>query len=278
MDILKQLAEYTESIRDGLGNLTLIIFFVIFVYMFFSDFLGILRLAKMVLDVYRSDKKEYIINHIKLLLKTKGEFVLKITQFEYINAYYGEKTYNIIKKYWFNAETENEYGVISKQKATFYIDLQKACVEGKEQLEVLAVTLSLFIVQNIDLYNKRDHYIIVGQSNGNILLANRVANILGLPFIIVGDLAGKKDAIFGDFKNTDKPIIVDDILFTGTLLVKNLRTLYDNKLICKNICVIVQRSLAYQEQLAHFKNEKLTDIQTDFLYSFLDQDIQGIAE
>lgn len=274
-DFFAKASEVLSSIQNGLGNVLTIILFFIFLCMFIGDFIGIIKLAKMVFNVYRSSEKDKIIRHIDCLLKMKGELISKITQFEYMNTWYEARAKSIIKKYTAKTDKEIEYGIISKRKTTYYTDLQKACVESNEQLEILAVALSLYITQHINLYDQKKQYIIAGQSSGNILLANRVASILGLPFIIIGNLAGKEEAIFGDFKKNEEPIIVDDVLFTGTMLVKNLKILEDKGLICKKIYVVVRRSLAYEECLAQYKNTVQVDIQSDSLYTFLDSDFEA---
>lgn len=268
---MDKVIEYISEIQSFLGYLILIVLFCIFVYMFVSDFKGICKLAKMVLDIYRSDKKDYIISHISFLLRTEGSFAKKITDFEYIKTWHQKQVVEIIKKYTAKNEKEEEYGVLEQRKALFYTDLQKACVENNQQLETLAFALALHIVTELDVYSDTS-YILVGQADGNVLLASKVASILGLRYLIVGNLAGKKENIFGSYYKSDKAILVDDILFTGSMLVNNLDILYKSELQCAHIVVVMKRSLVYQESLAKFTNKVGYDIEVSSLVTWLDND------
>lgn len=266
---MDKIIQSISKVQSFLGNMILVILFLIFIYMFVSDFKGICKLAKMVLDIYRSDKKNQIISHIKFLLRTKGDFIDKITTFEYIKTWSQKQVNEIIHKYTIKNEKEEEYGVVKQKKAIFYTDLQKACVESNQQLDTLAFAVALLIATELDVYGDTS-YIVVGQADGNILLASKVASILGLRYLIVGNLAGKKKNIFGSYYKSDKAIVVDDILFTGAMLINNLDILYKSGLQCTNIVVVMRRSLAYQETLAKFTNKVGFDISVSSLVTYLD--------
>ena len=218
------LKDIIKSIQDNLGDITLYLLFALFIYMFFCDVKDFLSMLVMVLKIYRSDKKNEIIRHINCLLKANAEYVDKITNFQYIRTWYEHKLDDTIKEYTTRQEKESKFGVKEKKKSVYYTDLQKACIEDENDLDIIAFSIALLIINKIDIYDKSS-YFIVGQSDGNSILARRVASILGLRFVIVGNLAGKEDVVFGKYYPSEKAILVDDIIFTGSMLIENLRTL-----------------------------------------------------
>lgn len=274
-EVMDKIEEIFRNILTNIGTIPIIILFLITIWIFISDFTTACKMAKMVIDIYRSGKKEHIISHIGFLLKTNGDFLQRITDFEYIKTWQKEQVKEIIQKYTDKNEGDMLYGVVEQRKAQYYTDLQKACLDNNQQLDALAFSIALLITTELNIYGKNTSYAIVGQADGNVLLANRVATILGLKYFIIGNLAGKKDKIFGDYGQKDKVILVDDILFTGTLLTQNLNILHKNGLQCTHIVVILRRSLAYQEVLAKFINEKGYDILVKSIFTYLDNDFDS---
>lgn len=266
------LTKIISVIETFLGDITLYLFFALFLFMFLCDIKTFLKMVWMVLKIYRSDHKQKLIHHVNFLLKTDSEFVEKITSFEYFRTWYNHQLDETVKKYTEIPKDSGEYGIIAKKKAKYYTDLQKACVENKESLDVIAFSVALSIAQEIDIYGK-ESYIIVGQAGGNILLASRVATILGLRFVIVGNLAGKKDNIFGTYYGAEKAIFVDDVLFTGTSMIEGIKTLNSHNIQCNNVFVALIRSYAYQEPVACYIKETNNNIEVKAVRTYLDCDM-----
>lgn len=253
-----------SSIKSIAGDAVLIMLFALFIYMLFNDLMGGLKLIIMVLRLYHSSNKTLIIKHIQSLLKVKGEFIGKVVNYEYIKTISASKLDAIIRNYTTIETEKKEFGIASKAMTKYYTDLQKACVDNKEQLD--------------KTYNDLSHCIVVGQSEGNVLLANRVANILGLRFIIVGALAGKDCSIFGTIHKKDKAIIVDDIVFTGGLLEKTISTLEASSIPCFRIFALLKRSNVCQEKVAQIGQKYGKEITVVAMKTILDNDMREIFE
>ena len=262
-------------LQNKLGNITIIVLFVLFIFMFISDGIDFLKMVWMVLRVYSSKQKQQLIKHINYLLKADADFVDRVTNFDYLNTWYGNKVDSIIKSSTTKQENNTLYGVVSQKEALYYTDLQKTCIDDKNSLDALAFSLALLISKTVSLYDKKT-YFIVGQAGGNSILASRVAAILGLRYVIVGSLAGKKSKLFGTYFNSESAIIVDDILFTGAMLIENLNILMENSIDCELVAVALIRSLAYQEQLAKFSIEHSKSVEVITLRTYLDKDMDTL--
>jgi len=275
---MEEILTTLSNIKNVAGDIILVFFLCLFAYMFIFDTIDIFKMIAMVLRVYRNKNKSNIIKHINFLLRVKGEFIEKVTSFEYIHTSYSGQLDSIIKKYTTVSSEANEHGVKTKLSTKYYTDLQKACVDSKEQLNVLAFSIALEVVQDDLTYQNLNKYVIVGQSGGNVLLANRVANILGLRFAIVGTLAGKDASIFGSIGKGDRALLIDDILFTGGMLTETISILEDNLLPCDKIFVVLKRSTVYQERLSQVCIKYDKEIHTISVKTILDADMNKMFE
>ena len=273
--VLFDLKSTLISVKGILSDVILYTILALFLFILLCDLKDFFPMAFMVLRLYHSKKKADLIKHIKYLLKANPEFVDKVTNFDYIRTWYEHKLVDTVKKYTTVQQKEAEYGVKEKKRTPYYIDLQKACVEDESSLEILAFSIALLIVNEIGIY-KSPSFFIVGQAGGNSILARRVASILGLRFVIVGSLAGKKDVVFGKHYPFEKAILVDDILFTGSMMIENLRTLKAHNIICDHIVVAIIRDLSYQKYLAGFCIENSCEIIVHKIHTYLDDDIKAL--
>ena len=264
-----------SNLQEKLGNVTIIVLFVLFIIMFISDVIDFVKMVWMVLRVYMSKQKHQLIKHVDYLLRADADFVDRVTNFDYLKTWYGNKVDSIIKSSTTRQENNSKFGVVVKQEACYYTDLQKVCIDDKNSLDALAFSLALEISKRVNLYDKKA-YFIVGQANGNSILANRVAAILGLRYVIAGTLAGKQSKLFGSFFNNESAIIVDDILFTGTMLIDNLNILVENGIDCELVAVVLIRSLVYQEYLAKFCIENKKSVDVISLKTYLDEDMVAL--
>ena len=112
-------------------------------------------------------------------------------------------------------------------------------------------------------------------SNGNILLAKEVSKYLELPMVIAGDIAGKKDTILGEYCSGENCIIVDDIAFTGTMIIRALEIL-KKELNCIGIFVILRRSNRCDKELAEYNLKNQTNIKIIAVKDLLDKDLDNI--
>lgn len=259
-------------LQDKMGNITIIVLFALFIFMFISDGIDFAKMVWMVLRVYNSKQKHHLIKHINYLLKADADFVDRVTNFDYLNTWYGNKVDSIIKNSTTKQEKETKFGVVEQKEALYYTDLQKTCIDDKNSLDALAFSLALLISKTVSLYGKKS-YFIVGQAGGNSILASRVAAILGLRYVIVGSLAGKKSKLFGTFFESESAIIVDDILFTGTMLIESLNILLENNVACEWVAVVLIRSLAYKEPLAKFSVDHTKSVEVIKIKTYLDEDM-----
>ena len=140
-----------------------------------------------------------MLDYFSFLLTANDKLLKEIISFNMLFRNLETQLNLIIKKYTTITSETVKYGIYDKVETKYYLDLQKACIENNSYLEKLALILSFNIIQNSESYKQGKISQLCAQASGNIILAHKVSEILGIPLLIVGTLEGKQNTIFGDF-------------------------------------------------------------------------------
>jgi len=222
--------------------------------------------------LFRKNKSD-LLDYFSFLLTANDKLLKEIISFNMLFRNLETQLNLIIKKYTTITSETVKYGIYDKVETKYYLDLQKACIENNNYLEKLALILSFNVIQNSDSYKQGKISHLCAQASGNIILAHKVSEILGIPLLIVGSLEGKQNTIFGDFCSNDVVIIIDDICSSGGMLRNSLNILHDSQLKIESIYTIIKRNTKCEIEVASFSDKIGQEIKIIPFKTLLDDEL-----
>lgn len=261
--------EYLDVVIPVLVGIVLLYFLIYHL----KDFLFTVRVF---FKTFRNEMRSEVLRYIDNLLSMNPEVVKRVITHDVIVKSLTFNLKNLVKEYTAVYRKEQSFGIYKKVATKYYLDLQKPCVSDKHTLERLGALLSFHIIENCPLYLRAVINRIVAQACGNILLASKVSEILGIPLLIAGNLEGKENAIFGNWEKGENIIIVDDIVSSGGMLIKSLEIVEDSGLNCEYIFALVKRTTQCDVEIAKFCTAKGKEIKLIPYMTLLDHDMENI--
>ncbi len=260
---------------NDVAPLLLLLVTLIFLFIHLNDFA---RTVWIFIRLLFKKNKNDILDYFSFLLKADKKLAKEIMSFNMLFNNLDTQLNSIIRENTFvNAENE-KYGIYDKVETRYYVDFQKACIKNCQNLEKLALILSLNVIQNCDLYRKGEINHLCAQAFGNIILAHKVSEILGIPLLIVGTLEGKQNTIFGDFNPKDRVIVLDDISSSGGMIRNTLKILLENDLDFENIYTLLKRSTKCDIEVAKFSDSVQKEIKIISYKTLLDNELADIIK
>lgn len=255
--------------------LLLLLIALVFLFIHLNDFI---RTAWIFTRLLFKKNKNDILDYFSFLLRAEKKLAKEIISFNMLFYNLDTQLNSIIRNNTIINDKPEKYGIYDKVETRYYVDFQKACIKNTHNLEKLALILSLTVIQNCELYRKGEIIHLCAQASGNIILANKVSEILGLPLLIVGSLEGKQNTIFGDFNSNDRVIIVDDISSSGGMLRNTLQILLENDLDYENIYTILKRSTKCDIEVAKFSDSVQKEIKIISSKTLLDNELDVVIK
>lgn len=258
---------------NDVAPLLLLLVALVLLIIHLNDFL---RTAWVFIRLLFKKNKNEILDYFSFLLKAEKKLSQEIMSFNMLFYNLDTQLNSIIRNNTLINGSIEKYGIYDKVETKYYVDFQKACIKNSQNLEKLALILSLNVIQNCELYRKGEIIHLCAQASGNIILAHKVSEILGLPLLIVGTLEGKQNTIFGDFNAKDRVIILDDISSSGGMLRNTLQILVDYDLEFENIYTVLKRSTKCDIEVAKFSDAVQKEIKIISSKTLLDSELTHI--